>query len=99
MTEIEKMDFTVKEKTGKAIQIEIDKAFAAGGGRVVLEQGVYTSGTLYLKSNVELHISAGAVLQGYADSDKYDDFKHDLMPTAPEKSRKVFITAADAENQ
>ena len=98
MAEIEKMDFTVKEKTGKAIQIEIDKAFAAGGGRVVLEQGVYTSGTLYLKSNVELHISAGAVLQGYADSYKYDDFKHDLMPTAPEKSRKVFITAADAEN-
>lgn len=92
------MDFIVKEKTGAAIQAEIDKAFAAGGGRVVLENGVYNSGTLYLKSNVELHISGGAILQGYSDPYKYDDFKHDLMPSAPEKSRKVFITASDAEN-
>lgn len=47
-----------------AIQAAIDAAHAAGGGRVVVPAGrTYLSGSLVLRSFVELHIERGAVLQ------------------------------------
>lgn len=45
-----------------AIQTAVDTASAAGGGRVVLPSGRFLSGSVLLKSNVELHLQAGAVL-------------------------------------
>ncbi len=45
----------------KAIQAAIDEA-AKQGGRVVVPAGRFMSGTLTLKSNVELHLEMGAVL-------------------------------------
>ena len=48
----------------KAIQNAIDAANANGGGRVVIEPGRHVCGTLYLKSNVTLHLEEGAVLLG-----------------------------------
>ena len=39
-------DFIAAEKTGSAVQRAIDEASAAGGGRVVLREGVYPSGTI-----------------------------------------------------
>ena len=92
------MDFIVKEKNGSAIQQAIDEAFACGGGKVILESGVYPSGTLYLKSNVELHVPAGAVIQGYSDYNLYDDFSHPDYPTTPENCRKALLVACEAEN-
>ena len=47
-----------------AIQTAIDTAHAHGGGRVVVPAGQYVTGSLYLKSNVTLHIDSGAVLVG-----------------------------------
>lgn len=44
-----------------AIQQAVDEASAAGG-RVVIPAGRFLSGTVLLKSNVELHVSQGAVL-------------------------------------
>ena len=92
------MDFIVKEKNGSAIQQAIDEAFACGGGKVILESGVYPSGTLYLKSNIELHVPAGAVIQGYSDYNLYDDFSHPDYPTTPENCRKALLVACEAEN-
>ena len=47
-----------------AIQRAIDACTAAGGGTVLLPAGnTYLSGTIILKSNVELHVERGAVLQ------------------------------------
>ena len=92
-------DFIPKEKTGSAVQAEIDAAHAAGGGRVTLEPGVYLSGTIYLKSNVELHIPAGAKIQGFDTPDQYDDISDpELVDIAPEGSRKVLLAALHAEN-
>lgn len=92
-------EFIPKEKNGEAIQAAIDSANRAGGGRVVLTPGIYPAGTIYLKSNVELHIPAGAKIQGYADSKKYDDIKDpELVNIAPEGSRKVLLAALHAEN-
>ena len=92
------MELFVTEKTGAAIQHAIDTVFAAGGGKVTLESGIYPSGTLYLKSNVELHVPAGSVIQGYADHEKYDDFFHPDYPTTPENCRKALLVACEAEN-
>ena len=58
------VDFPVTGKTGKDIQTAIDAAATAGGGRVVVGPGAYPSGTLTLKSNVELHLQKGAVVVG-----------------------------------
>ena len=93
------MDFSIQAGQDTGIQSAIDAASAAGGGRVVLESGVHLSGTLYLKSNVELHIPAGAVLLGHAEAERYDDFRHPGFDTVtPENSRKCLIAAADCEN-
>ena len=47
-----------------AIQCAIDSCHANGGGRVVIPAGEFVAGTLYLKSNVCLHLDSGAVLLG-----------------------------------
>lgn len=90
-------DFVPGGKDGVAIQAAIDKAAAAGGGRVTLTPGVWPSGTLYLKSRVELHLEKGAVLKGGTKPEDYDDVEtHEGI--YPEKSKKVFIVAEDAED-
>lgn len=55
-----------------AIQKAIDAAAAAGGGRVLIPTGLFRSGTLFLKSHVELHLQHGAILKG---SDKLADYR------------------------
>ncbi|MBQ0033590.1 MAG: hypothetical protein KBT68_12455 [bacterium] len=49
----------------------IDSASAAGGGRVVVGAGRHLVGQLNLKSNVELHIEKGAVLEGLLGLEHY----------------------------
>ena len=51
-------------KDTAAIQRAVDTAGAAGGGRVVLDPGTYLSGTVWLRSHVELRLEKGAVLKG-----------------------------------
>lgn len=91
-------DFTPSAHTGAAIQQAIDAAHAAGGGRVTLEKGVYPSGTLYLKSHVELHVPEGATILGNDTPDGYDDVDDSRIGSRPEKSTKVFIACLDAED-
>ena len=54
-----------------AIQRAIDACAAQGGGTVYFPTGGFLSGTIYLKSNVTLHLSAGAVLLGSTRIDDY----------------------------
>jgi hypothetical protein len=61
-----------KTKDTQAVQKAIDACSAAGGGMVVLPAGRYLSGTIYLKSNVEFHLSAGATLLGSPDRADYN---------------------------
>ena len=42
------------------IQKAIDDCFLAGGGRVVIPCGIYLTGGLRLRSNVQLYLEAGA---------------------------------------
>lgn len=56
-----------------AIQQAIDDAFNAGGGRVIFAKGVYMTGSIYVKSNVELHIGEGVELRGVVDENAYPE--------------------------
>lgn len=51
----------------KAIQSAIDDCAADGGGEVVLDGGNFTSGSLWLRSNILLRIPPGSALLGSTD--------------------------------
>ena len=58
-----------------AIQAAIDACASAGGGRVTVPAGIYKTGTIWLRSNIELHLEPGAVLLA---SDNHEDYNaHD----------------------
>src|SRR5690349_784110 len=60
-----------KASATKQIQAAIDAAAARGGGTVLVPAGQYVTGTLWMKSNVTLHIDAGATLLGSQDKDEF----------------------------
>lgn len=55
----------------KAIQAAIDHAAAGGGGTVVIPQGVFVSGALFLKPKVNLHLEKEAVLKCSTDMSNF----------------------------
>lgn len=57
-----------------AIQKTIDACLAQGGGLVIVPKGTFLTGSIYLKSGVELHITEGGILLGSA---KHQDYKND----------------------
>lgn len=54
-----------------AISQAIDACAGAGGGRVVIPAGNFLSGAIHLRSGVNLHLAAGAVLQFRTDPNAY----------------------------
>ncbi len=54
-----------------AVQRAIDTCTAEGGGTVLVPAGTFHLGTVELKSNVTLHLVAGATLLGSADGKQY----------------------------
>ena len=61
-----------RTKDTRALQTAIDAAAAAGGGRVEVPAGRYLTGSIFLKSNVTLDLSAGAVLEASRDPEDYN---------------------------
>ena len=59
------------DKDTAAIQKAIDACAKAGGGMVYCPPGTYLSGTIFLKSNMQLHLEAGATLLGSPDQADY----------------------------
>src|SRR4051812_42767034 len=57
--------------TTAQLQETIDACAKAGGGTVVIPAGNYVTGTLWLRSNITLHLEPGATLLG---SQRFDDF-------------------------
>ena len=55
-----------------AIQSAIDAVSENGGGRVSVPCGLFISGTIRLKSNVELHMEHGAHLKASSDMNDYN---------------------------
>ena len=59
----------IKNNT-KAIQSAIDAC--PEGGKVVIPEGIYTCGSIWLKSNMTLELQEGAVLSGSTNVDDYE---------------------------
>lgn len=55
----------------ESLQRAIDACARAGGGTVAIPPGTYKSRSLFLKSNVNLHLDPGAVIKG---SEKLKDY-------------------------
>lgn len=83
----------------KAIQAAIDKV-GEKGGRVLIEDGVYMTGTIIYKSNVEIHIASDAVLLGSPDCADYPEKEttHVNSPLLPRWRNACLIFAEECEN-
>jgi polygalacturonase len=60
-----------KKLSTDAISQAIAACSAAGGGRVIVSKGVYLTGAIHLKSNVNLHIEKDATLRFSRDPKHY----------------------------
>ncbi|HKJ42166.1 MAG TPA: glycoside hydrolase family 28 protein, partial [Sunxiuqinia sp.] len=59
----------------KAIQAAIDDCAKHGGGEVTFEPGVYLTGAIYLKDNVNLHIDKDVEIRGAIDLSEYPEIE------------------------
>lgn len=83
------------------IQRAIDDCFLSGGGKIILEKGLYITGGLRLRSNCTLYLKSGAVLKGTRNIEDYNildgdviepvnnDYKTDVLWTPP-RTRTTF---------
>lgn len=76
------MDYNIKNYGAKgdgntldtqSIQDAIDDCSKNGGGRVVIDNGVFMTGTIILKDNVDLHISGSGKILGSPNCGEYEE--------------------------
>lgn len=53
----------------------IDQLYKMGGGHLVVPRGIWHTGPIVLRSNIDLHLEAGAVIQFAADESLYPIIK------------------------
>lgn len=61
-----------------AIQRAIEACAQAGGGQVLVPAGTFATASLYLRSNIDLHLASGATLLALPDSTLYRNDKAGL---------------------
>lgn len=76
----------------KSIQSAIDKAYKEGGGRVIIPDGIFLSGTIVLKNNVELHVSDHAKLLGSIDITDYPNKQSEYALIVSTDQHNIAIT-------
>ena len=81
-----------------AIQNAIDECNKVGGGRVVIPAGNFLTGTIVLKSNVELHLQKDAVLLGSFDLKDYPVKLVKYRSYTDKYTDKSLIFAEEQEN-
>jgi len=77
-----------------AIQEAIDKAHKNGGGKVIVPSGVFLSGTIKLKGNVELHLQKNAVILGSINVYDYSKSDGDFALIAAKGQNNISISGA-----
>lgn len=82
----------------EAIQGAIDKASEFGGGTVYFPAGEYLTGPLTLKSNIVLHVEAGALVKFSTNFDHYLPFVEVRWEGTVIQTFKPLLHARDAKN-
>jgi polygalacturonase len=75
-----------------AIQKAIDAANKNKGGRVVFSKGVFLTGSIVLKSNIELFFENGATLLGTANPDDYPKYNDARALIIAHAQKNISIT-------
>ena len=84
-----------------AIQKAIDDCASKNGGTVLLEDGTYMTGSIVLRSNVNLHIEQNAVLLGSPNCGDYPEkqnLKNVISENLPRTRNASMIFAEECEN-
>lgn len=80
------------------VQSAIDACAGAGGGTVVVPPGHYVTGTLWLRSNVTLHLQAGAALLGSHRLDDWPLWSSDWEGPGVKKGRASLLCGENLNN-
>ncbi len=88
---------SVTDCTG-ALARAIDACHTSGGGRVVVPSGVFLTGAIHLKSNVNLHLVKGAILRFSTDTRKYLPLVYTRWEGVECMNYSPLIYAFDQEN-
>lgn len=80
------------------IQKAIDKCSESGGGTVEFTAGRYLSGTIFLKSNVTMHLSAGAILEGSKNINDYPVTPYPVRSYTDNYTNRSLIYAEDLKS-
>ncbi len=96
------MDYGAKKGSEQnstiGIQTAIDSCAANGGGRVVIPTGEFMTGTIILRSHVNLHFEQGAVLYGSTDLKDYRRLKSSYVSLRTKTETIQLIYADSVEN-
>ncbi len=83
----------------QAIQAAIDDCAASGGGSVIIEDGEYVTGTVFMKSNVTLELRSTARLLAGLEPEDYPDFAPCFDKTsAPRRTARCLIYAENCRS-
>jgi polygalacturonase len=82
----------------EAIRRSIEACHNAGGGRVVVPAGIFSTGAIQLKSNVNLYLSEGATLKFSTDTEKYLPAVYTRFEGTECMNYSPFIYAFEQEN-
>ncbi len=88
-------------KNTSTIQAAIDQCHHDGGGQVVVPPGVFVTGSIFLRDNVELHLLSGAEIKGSPDLADYnadDCFAQNQVFTTEQVTGAHLIMAIEATN-
>ena len=82
----------------EAIRRSIEACHNAGGGRVVVPAGIFSTGAIQLKSNVNIYLSEGATLKFSTDTEKYLPAVYTRFEGTECMNYSPFIYAFEQEN-
>ncbi len=82
----------------EAIQRAIDQCFESGGGTVLVPEGVFSSGALFLKENVNLEVAKDGKLRGIEGNENYPVLKNTRIAGIEMDWPSAFINVLDTKN-
>jgi len=82
----------------KAIQGAIDACAANGGGTVLITDGIFSSGALFLKDNVRIKIERSARLRAVAGIEHYPVLKNTRVAGIEMNWPSAFVNAIEVKN-